>query len=1119
MGPGNGGDRAHEGRRAPRLIWPTLLLALLVLALCSGLALAAADGPQGPGGSAGRRGRRPSAGPAPTPKGVEIKSARNATSDTYLLPDGAREARVYEAPVNYKDAEGRWMPIEEELEPAPDDAGLTNGANSFDLSLPHRLGSGAVQLSTGDGWVSERLLGEGSEAAEADGNTATYEGASPGTTFELASIPTGVEETIELADASQPDTFRYELGASQGITPSLEEDGSMVFRRGDGTVVARMPAPTVTDGSLGALPDPKAAHYALTSLPDGHPGLELVVDENWLEAPGRVWPVVVDPSLEVRKASNRVCTYFLKEPSGVTDESGECGQYWATIGYVKKEGVTTRTRAAMQFDTSAIPTDASIASASVSLLDELAATEPITVQVRQASKAWDEYLNWFKYVSGPYPPLWWETPGGDFTARGSEVNGGAVPAGEEIVHSEWWNFNGLAKVVGEWVARPSTNDGLIVKIGDETPCPVSCQRSFMFSSTFLSEPARPYLSIRYYPEAPRGSRLSSPTEGTRTARRLKLKSTWTVAGVEGITYQYREGKSGPFETIPSELVHSAEGGSVSWPLPTTKAEREAHHSGSVYVDAAHLTPTLRKKGGVVQVRPLFEGPVGVAGYGPPVETVVDRRMGGPKDANALVGPGSVDLLTGNFSTAHADVSIPTFNSSLEFTRSYSSRGIEHEVVEGKEGQPTLAERKSALGPGWRPGVPVEEKGSSAWRNLKFVHESGTYEEEVGTEEWQQFEWSFSYALLTTINGEKMGFEEKEDHTFAVPSEAPGWKLVKSPEGQYILTSPLGNQTTFSNLGGGEEYVPVAVNEAAGSGVTSTRIEWSLPEAGVKRLKMIVAPTPQGAGCTSEAEAKGDAGCRALIFNYAPATKWGAPAADGERLSSIAYYAPGNTIAGTTGPWTVAEYAYDTEGRLTEEWDPRISPALKEKYTYEPSGALKTITPPGQEPWALEYGTVDEEEGVGRLVAVKRPSLLASPTTAQTSIAYEVPLSGTGAPEQMGPTSVGQWGQTDIPVDATAIFPPDQVPSNPPTSWSHATVHYMDAEGHEVNTLTPAGAGTATPSVATAEIDEFGNVVRELTPDDRVRVLAEPECKHYSEETRMPAAPTGRSAQHGAALRA
>ena len=110
-------------------------------------------------------------------------------------------------------------------------------------------------------------------------------------------------------------------------------------------------------------------------------------------------------------------------------------------------------------------------------------------------------------------------------------------------------------------------------------------------------------------------------------------------------------------------------------------------------------------------------------------------------------------------------------------------------------------------------------------------------------------------------------------------------------------------------------------------------------------------------------------------------------------------------------------------------------------------------------------------------------------TAQTTIAYEVPVSGSGAPYDMSGEAVAAWGQEDLPTDATAIFPPDEVPASPPSSYTRATVYYMDAEGQISNVATPSGAGTSAPSITTTETDEFGNVVRELSAQNRLRALA------------------------------
>src|SRR3954453_8021817 len=71
---------------------------------------------------------------------VELEDERTATTQTFLLPDGSRETRIYEAPINYRDPEGVWQPIDESLEETAGDA-LSNGQNSFDVTLPSQLES------------------------------------------------------------------------------------------------------------------------------------------------------------------------------------------------------------------------------------------------------------------------------------------------------------------------------------------------------------------------------------------------------------------------------------------------------------------------------------------------------------------------------------------------------------------------------------------------------------------------------------------------------------------------------------------------------------------------------------------------------------------------------------------------------------------------------------------------------------------------------------------------------------------------------------------------------------------------------------------------------------------
>src|SRR3954454_15753479 len=59
----------------------------------------------------------------------------------------------------------------------------------------------------------------------------------------------------------------------------------------------------------------------------------------------------------------------------------------------------------------------------------------------------------------------------------------------------------------------------------------------------------------------------------------------------------------------------------------------------------------------------------------------------------------------------------------------------------------------------------------------------------------------------------------------------------------------------------------------------------------------------------------------------------------------------------------------------------------------------------------------------------------------------------------------------------------------PSDFSHAVVHYFDPDGYEVNVASPAPPGAGGSSSWTPEIDVHGNIVRGLSPQNRLRALA------------------------------
>jgi RHS repeat-associated protein len=988
-------------------------------------------------------------------RGVELVDKRTATSKTFQLPDGARETQVFTSPINYRDAEGKWQTIGASLEEAGEEAGadetaFTNGENSVDVSLPERLGNDPVRISTGEDWVETELIGAGTEDGNVEAGVVSYESSDGSTTFELSGLADGLKENIELGDASQPSTFTYDLSVSAGLVPHPVDDGSIEFRDDEGEVVFLLPAPTMYDSS--GMAPASAIRYELEDQAEGQWRLRVVADREWLEQPGRDWPVTIDPTLTVEQPSLD-CVILTGSPT-----SNLCGSKgWTAIGASAEYGTPDQhARSLLKFDLSSIPSSAYVSDATIKLYAPTEAKNTVGVQLRRATRPWTSAVSWTKYDGTNA----WSAEGGDSSTPTTElytVNNGGKPG--------WWEFP-AKQLTRKWVDGTYPNQGVVLKLMDDyvrecegSLCP---KRIAEFaSSAFVESSRRPKMVVTYYPAASTDSKVTSPANGTRAARRFKLQAKWNHQGVTGVYFQYKDPMKG-WTDVPVSRVTDDANQTVSWPLPVEGGVRE---SEPVYWDAVEpVWPEYVLKG---NIRAVLVGAPGADGYTEPVEVELNRQIGGTKDATAPVGPGTVNLLTGNFTVSRTDVSIPGFGSALEFTRTHSSR----DAASGA---------KSVLGPGWKPGAAVEAAGGAEWRSVRLETATVEEEDEEGNVEVIPIG---EYALVIDNEGYEYAFEKDASGAFVSPAEAAGW-VLKMEGGNFVLSDPDGNSTTFSKGTAGPDYLPIAVTQTGGAANTTQMVYEII--GGNRRLKMIIAPTASGVTC-NESNAKTGEGCRSLIFAYTAATSWGAPAELGDRLSTITYYGP--TGPTTISHWIVSRYNYDPQGRLIEAWDPRYSPDLIEKYAYEASGRLQTITPPGEEPWTLEYGTFEEVSVDGRLVAVKRPSLVASPAVAQTTISYGVPLSGSGAPYDMSGAAVKQWGQQDLPTDATAIFPPDQVPSNPPGSYSRATVFYLDVEGQQVNVATPSGAGTSAPSITTSETDEFGNVVRELSAQNRLRALA------------------------------
>jgi RHS repeat-associated protein len=437
--------------------------------------------------------------------------------------------------------------------------------------------------------------------------------------------------------------------------------------------------------------------------------------------------------------------------------------------------------------------------------------------------------------------------------------------------------------------------------------------------------------------------------------------------------------------------------------------------------------------------------------------------------SAEVGPGNVSLLSGNFGLSRDDVSIDAYGSPLTLSRTYNSLDAN-------------AGTNGAFGPGWVSSLPVDQAGSEY---------AELYEEPNST------------AVVVDATGEEYAFAKNADGTYATITGLEELTLTATRDASgtataYLLADVTGSATEFTKPEGATRFVPTRIDQPDTSG--AFKISYTV-ENGRARPSEIMAPPPpgvvdgpagtSGGATTSPSPDAQQSGNRTLTFVYADSTTASAGTLGdyAGRLAEVRFTAH-DPATGLPSTDPVAAYQYDETGRLRAAWDPRISPALKETYDYSADGLLMRVTPAGVEPWTLTYAAAasQSDPAFGRLESVSRASL-ATPGTATTTVAYGVPVSGSGAPHQMAAADVAAWGQTDVPSTATAIFPPDQVPtSNQPSDYTRATIYYMEAEGRIVNTRLPSEAG-APARITTTEWGGHDNVSRELTAANRQRALA------------------------------
>ncbi|MFF3093320.1 RHS repeat-associated core domain-containing protein [Streptomyces cyaneofuscatus] len=546
-----------------------------------------------------------------------------------------------------------------------------------------------------------------------------------------------------------------------------------------------------------------------------------------------------------------------------------------------------------------------------------------------------------------------------------------------------------------------------------------------------------------------------PSDSERTARRLPLVAEADGAKYNAVAFSWRRSEADPWTAIP--VAHVTAGGVplTAWPVPLTNGR----NAPLVWTAATTVDPD-----GTVQIKADFTGASAASGSSDPLTVVVDRDA--DEAAADSVGPGSVNLLTGDYTLSASDVSYY----GLSVTRTASSRTPQAGAEQ--QGQAAI------FGPQWVSGTTAELTESD-YAHIRRISDTAV--------------------AVIKADDTEIHFTANAGRTGWIPE--PGSQdltLTGSISGSFTLSDTDAVVTEFAKPDPAVVTWQVVSSRIEGLDVSTTAISTETVLSGGKTLarpKRVVAPTSANtnAVCLATPTTKG---CRVLEFVYATATTATATAFGDYRgqVKEVQLYASGKSATSSTAR-AVATYQYDDAGRLRQEWNPRLAQSTQTQYAYDSAGRVTTYRSTTDQPWTFTYGNAGTgpTAGEGMLLKASHPALKQGTTStvegiAATTLVYDVPLTGTSAPYKMGAADVKVWGQTDAPTDATAVFPADAVPPSntgaglTAASYARANISYLGVSGRTVNSATPGG------HISASESDRFGNSVRDLTPVNRAVAL-------------------------------
>ncbi|MDR2896854.1 MAG: DNRLRE domain-containing protein, partial [Propionibacteriaceae bacterium] len=487
---------------------------------------------------------------------------------TYQLGERSFQTVLGGVQSTFVDESGEVQEVDNTLIPDPESGALVNEANGFSLSIPVAVTGEGIRFSR-DGFelVLTPQSGDFSHAV-VRGNAVLFSEVFPGIDVQYTLIGSVLKEDIVLTRLVDVPQIAYRVTVGEGLALAGEAGAGLVARaladRGDvasGDVVFGLSAPVMVDGA-GAVSD----GVELTSVVDGGSALmSLVVAQQWVADPLRVFPVRIDPVVDIAPQAVSLVGVEQGAPDArIGDNDFPYAGY--DDGVVSKNLINsdialleTRTYVALDYDFAQIMREARIDSAWFSL-DQ-------TTNWSNGATVFDLYA-----VDGPWDPatITWNSQlglGGTFLAS---TNASAVSVRDYIS----WD---VRELVNNWVQGIVPQYGLRVQASSER-----WMQAEVFSNMHSDNPPR--LSIDWSIPDPVDPSLSLSST-TVSVRAVTEKNTGGKQIVDGV---FADGLAQPDSWVAYGLDPTGQGAATqasrSLKFPNSGAWEASLPGGTRYAD-------------------------------------------------------------------------------------------------------------------------------------------------------------------------------------------------------------------------------------------------------------------------------------------------------------------------------------------------------------------------------------------------------------------------------------------------------------------------------------------------------------------------------------------------------